>query len=421
MSTGVGFFLDDLTTWVNTPAGSTIMGNGGFASFQAPINNLGSIFGFSAALNANGSDLWFLIKDAVNATDLASRAQNILSSAFSDDLSGRGDSSKWFYSQNFQIDPKDPSSPSANELYAGVAAVLWAFKQLYPDIQAIPVFDSYYVKSLGVFNLSSINALLGPLKLDTIPSNPRQGGQWNFISTLYYNGLIDGFIGDNYTVGTEGQIPNDALPFYNQQPPIPYLLQSSYSVLPKESSLPITSSYQGSLPLSASIYFDDGPSEPFDPASYLVPTPTPLGQAGVIQGSQTPDRLIGTPSSEFLVARGANDIVRAQAGNDHISGRGGADRLYGQRGDDLINGARGRNKAWGGAGRDTYVFSNKGVTRVLDFNPQQDSVQILGVPDYSVRYRQGNAYVLDGDGHPIGFVKGVSTSLNIDHSPLLLV
>lgn len=101
MSAGVGFYLDDLSAWVNTPAGSTIMGNGGLASFQTPINSAGRIFGFSAALHANGTDLWSLVKDAVNATDSSNRAQNILSAAFSDDLSGRGDSSKWFFSQNF--------------------------------------------------------------------------------------------------------------------------------------------------------------------------------------------------------------------------------------------------------------------------------------------------------------------------------
>jgi len=420
MSSTVGFFLDGLTSWDNTPAGSTIMGNGSLASFQAPINNSGRIFGFSAALDAYGSDLWPLIKDAVNAADSTNRAQNILSAAFPDNLSGRGDSSKWFYSQNFKIGPSDKSNTPANELYAGVAAVLWAFKQVYPDIHSIPVFDSYYVKSLGVFDVRSINALLNPLKLNTIPSNPRQGGQWNFISTLYYNGLVDGFIADNYTVGTEGKIPVDSLPFYNQEPPIPYLLQSNYSKLLEEATLPIQSSYQGVLPLNASIYFGDGPSKPFDPASFLIPTQTPLGQVGVIQGSRDPDQLIGTPAAEDLVARGSDDLVRARAGDDHVSGNGGADRLYGQRGDDVIDGGRGRNKVWGGGGRDTFVFSKKGFTKVQDFNPKQDSVRILGVPDYSVLCKQGDAYFLDGNGNVIGSVRGVSKELNIDHSPLVL-
>lgn len=297
--------------------------------------------------------------------------------------------------------------------------MLWAFKQVYPDIQAIPVFDSYYVKSLGVFDVYSINALLSPLSLNVIPSSPQHGGQWNFISTLYYNALINGFIGDNYTVGAEGLIPIDALPFYNQQPPIPYLLQSSYSVLPKESTLPLKSGYQGDLPLNASIYFGDGPSATFDPSVFLTPEPISLGQAGVIHGSQAPDKLIGTPTAELLIAHASDDIVHARAGNDPIFGKGGRDRLFGQDGDDVIDGGRGRNKAWGGAGQDTFVLSRKGITKILDFDSEFDSIQILDVPGYSIRSRRGSTFVLDADKNLIGLISGFEQGLTILPSPVL--
>lgn len=270
MADGIGFFLDDLSTWINTPAGATILGNGSYDAFQKPINDDGRVFGFSAALKANGQSLWNLIKDAVNADQGASKkAKAILDAAFTDGrgvLDGRGPSQNWFYAQNFQVEASTTPASDANAIYAGVAATLWAFKQLYPGINSVPVFDSYYLKSLGHFDATAINAELANLGLVTIPAAPSGGGQWNYISTLYYNHLIDGFIGDIYTLGMEGLVPGDALPFYNQQPAIPYALQSSYEALSDEAGLPISSAFQGSLALKAAIWIPDGLPAGFNPA-----------------------------------------------------------------------------------------------------------------------------------------------------------
>jgi hypothetical protein len=33
MADGIGFFLDDFSTWMNTPAGATILGNRSYGAF----------------------------------------------------------------------------------------------------------------------------------------------------------------------------------------------------------------------------------------------------------------------------------------------------------------------------------------------------------------------------------------------------
>ena len=113
--------------------------------------------------------------------------------------------------------------------------MLWAFKQLYPEIKSIPVFDSYYLKSLGVFDALKINnTLLKPLNLEVIPEDsPTENKQWNYISTLHYNKLIDGFIGDSYTPEQQGTIPKDSLPFYTKGGNFPMLFSRAMYNFPK--------------------------------------------------------------------------------------------------------------------------------------------------------------------------------------------
>jgi hypothetical protein len=53
------------------------------------------------------------------------------------------------------------------------------------------------------------------------------------------------------------------------------------------------------------------------------------------------------------------------------------------------------------------------MTKVLDFNPQSDAVQIFDVPGYSVRYGRGSALILDGGKNLIGSIPGVQSDLNI--------
>ena len=100
MSQRIGYYLDALSEWQNTPDGSTIIGNEKSTTFQDPINNAGRLYGFSAALNAQGAELWEKIKEEVNPTAILDAAF-IPGQGNSSVLKNRGDSSKWFYAQNF--------------------------------------------------------------------------------------------------------------------------------------------------------------------------------------------------------------------------------------------------------------------------------------------------------------------------------
>ena len=416
MTSGIGFYLEDLNSWVNTPAGSTIMGNGSSADFQQPINNAGRTFGFSASLNANSTDLWSMVSAAVNSDEQSrQKAASVLQAAFTygpSVLAGRGSGGNWFYSQNFQINSGDGTLTDANPIYAGVAAILWSFRQLYPDIAIVPVFDSYYLKSLGQFDIKSVNSLLGPLALTAIPTDPAPGVNWNFISTLYYNHLLDGFIGDNYTPGDEGFIPVDALPFYDQSPAIPYALQSSYSVLANEVGKPIKTSYQGDLPVTGSIWFGDGPAAPFDPSSDLLPEETPLGQLGRISGTSANDIIVGTSANELIVTLGGHDQVMAGNGNDEVRGQAGDDSVWGQRGNDVLNGGKGKNRCWGGSGQDSFVVSRGGFMKVMDWQ-QHDRVLVEEGINYELARRGGNAYITTGDGEELAIIKNAKGTVDI--------
>jgi hypothetical protein len=420
MTDGIGFFLDDLSTWINTPAGATILGNGSYDAFQKPINDDGRVFGFSAALNANGQSLWNLIEDAVNAENSASKkAKAILDAAFTYGrgvLAGRGPSANWFYAQNFQVEATTTPVSDANDIYAGVAATLWAFKQLYPSINSVPVFDSYYLKSLGRFDAATIHTRLAKLGLKTIPAAPSGGGQWNYISTLYYNKLVDGFIGDIYTLGAEGAIPGDALPFYNQQPAIPYAMQSSYEALSNEAGLPIDTAFQGDLAVKASIWVPDGLPAGFNPALYLAPLEMPLGQPGFMAGGAGNDKITGTSANEWIMAGRGRDKVIAGGGDDSVFGQQGNDKLFGEEGRDRLSGGKGKNRCWGGAGADVFVLSGGGQVKVMDWKKSNDAIVVEDVASFEVISLGRHAHVISGDGERLAIVRHAAGELTISET-----
>ena len=58
-------------------------------------------------------------------------------------------------------------------------------------------------------------------------------------------------------------------------------------------------------------------------------------------------------------------------------GGSGDDFIKGGKGHDVIAGGEGKNKAKGNSGADIFVFSEgKGHTKILDFNPAEDKIQI---------------------------------------------
>jgi Ca2+-binding RTX toxin-like protein len=90
---------------------------------------------------------------------------------------------------------------------------------------------------------------------------------------------------------------------------------------------------------------------------------TVVGLGGAtIEGSQGPDRLMGTPFDDTILGRG---------GNDTIAGAGGNDWLEGGTGQDQVN---------GGAGNDSFVFreapTNSNFDRIADFTSGADTLRL---------------------------------------------
>ncbi len=154
-----GFFLDAFYDEINNPVGKgTVMGGAGY--FGAKIgkdkkgnpvyNNLGQkhansqgrLFGFSAAFKLGataGTDNWTaLIGEKANFPSKSDKEKATLildtvleyNSTILNNVNRGDDTTKWFYAQNFQKEKNLSYSDDSNQLYAQVAAILWAAKTL---------------------------------------------------------------------------------------------------------------------------------------------------------------------------------------------------------------------------------------------------------------------------------------------------
>jgi hypothetical protein len=86
-----------------------------------------------------------------------------------------------------------------------------------------------------------------------------------------------------------------------------------------------------------------------------------LAAGALLRGGAGPNRIVGTPASDLVIAGGGRDLVNAGPGpdtvlggpgNDVLNGQGGNDRLTGNSGNDRINGGAGSDRLLGGAGAD---------------------------------------------------------------------
>lgn len=195
-----------------------------------------------------------------------------------------------FWAQDFEF---NPGHAPTDEVYAGVLAVMWAGEQILGDsMKILPVPSSSLFKTLGsatqgpydanhIINGDGTTPYLASLRLTGLPANPAPGagGQWNFLSLAYANGLIDGFIGQQYNANFTGQVTPDTLAFYSAD--LPYALMSSYAD-PSQVATggPWNSDYYGSIPFHAGVYWagDVDPTWGQPPATnqQLKPTPAPL-------------------------------------------------------------------------------------------------------------------------------------------------
>ena len=316
------YFLDVLNTSnvSNTPAGYAVIGEAS-STDRASWTENGRIVGMSVALNAS---LWSTISSnfptsgsVVNA-DKQQLAQNIINSALqypsefplSSERTPTTSNGYVIWAQDFEYD----SSSSTDELYAGVTAVLWAGRQLLgTDFKIIPVPASYLFKTLGGYNSSNIvngvgsTRYLASLGLSAPQgTNPQAGsnGEWNFLSLLHANDLIDGFLGQQYATNNSealpGSVSSDTLHF---QQDIPYAILSAHDNPPQliDTTIgnpPWDSHYDGDMPFQAGVYWSGDVDSSFNPSSVLTPTEQSLTSLAIPE-----------PSALSLLATGLSGLV----------------------------------------------------------------------------------------------------------------
>ena len=76
------------------------------------------------------------------------------------------------------------------------------------------------------------------------------------------------------------------------------------------------------------------------------------GRPATLSGTRLPERLVGTPRRDVIVAFGGGDEIFGNGGNDLICGGGGTDSLEGGEGADDLHGGDARDALFGGDGKD---------------------------------------------------------------------
>ena len=301
------YFLDDISQVSNTPAAYGVIGEFDVNGRDA-LTATGRIVGESVALHNNdgtdGYSLWprlsglFTSSAPVPEGEKMQLAQNILSAAlvYPDEFPTSAEGTPTaaggyvFWAQDFEFTPGATSTDGA---YAGVLAVLWAGKQILGDaVKILPVPSSSLFKTLGSDTQGAYNAshiisgdgttpYLASLGLVDLPENPAadSGKQWNFLSLAYANGLIDGFIGQQYNKAATGTVTKDTRAFYTDD--LPYALMSSYTDPDQVATGgPWDTDYYGQIPFHGGVWWEGAvdPSwgQPPSTNQQLKPTPVPL-------------------------------------------------------------------------------------------------------------------------------------------------
>ena len=271
--------------------------------------NDGLVIGMSCALKQGkgaedqGFNLWPAIgpvlEGVTSITNKREFAKDILKAALTypgemPSLSEANETSEGGYviwAQDIEYHPTwvEKTGGNANEVYAGITALLWAGRQVLGDDFIIaPVPSSSIFKNLGDFDTDVIlngndeSDYLKILQLDNLPSKQSSGKEWNYLSVLFQNDIIDGFLGQQYTENNidalPGSVSADTRKFLPGEE-LPYAILSAWS---NPSQLretttdgpPWNSYYNGGLPFNAGAYFGGAESYPtdLDLSDYLIPT-----------------------------------------------------------------------------------------------------------------------------------------------------
>ncbi|ROU02856.1 calcium-binding protein [Histidinibacterium lentulum] len=154
-----------------------------------------------------------------------------------------------------------------------------------------------------------------------------------------------------------------------------------------------------------------------------------------LEGGEGDDRLVGGEGDDSLNGGAGNDTLEGGLGHDRLDGGAGADTLMGGAGNDTLSGGEDDVLDWlnGGAGDDTILLgpgdvatggggadlfiaaSDNGAaeteTRVTDFDPEQDALEILHPgdtpPELTTAEEDGDT-LLYADGAMIVRLSGVT-------------
>ena len=310
------YFLDELTDRTPDKIPKNIVLIGEISNKQRQEwQNKGRILGMSCALKGQsagtGFDLWPYIKDAIPKTIKNEKkvAKRILNSAltYPDEFQTRQESipsktrGHTIWMQDFEF---TPNKAKTNDVYAGITALLWAGRTLLGDqASIIPVPASSIFKNLGNPDLDKIfkkSNYLKALDLEKLrKTNPEKAsnGQWNYLSVLKHNNLIDGFLGQQYSENNEdalpGSISKDTRDF-DPSTPLPYAILSNVEQLRNTSigKRPWASYFDGDMPVQAGVYFAGGISpqkKDFKADAYLKPTRQSISNSALAQIFYTSD------------------------------------------------------------------------------------------------------------------------------------
>ena len=314
------YFLDNVTdnTPNETPQDVVLIGE--LSNDQrTKWRESGRILGMSCALRgqsaATGYDLWSFIQEAKaipnsikDGKSAQAVAEKILDSVLTYNYPGEFPTSQevstskgngyTIWMQDFEF---TPNKANANDVYAGITAVLWAGRQLLgSQAKIVPVPASSIFKNLGNPDIDEIlnqPEYLKALQLENLEkNNPEQGsgGQWNFLSVLKHNKLIDGFLGQQYSTNNidalPGSISKDTRHF-DPSTELPYAVLSNASQLSQTDiqGPPWPSYFDGDLPFEAGVYFADKASN-FNPDNYLNPQQQTISQSALAQIFYTSDQ-----------------------------------------------------------------------------------------------------------------------------------
>ena len=322
MSTTYASFVDNLKLTLEAGAIPTDVVPIGELSTRQRTDLIqdGRVVGMSCALNdrLKGRNLWpriaSLLPTSITDGNRLQVAENILNAVLTYHYPGeflssaetrpneQGGYSIW--AQDFEFAPGGLSQEEVNQVYAGVIAVLWAGRQVLGDAaRIIPVPSSSLFKNLGnpdIATLLSSSGLLAPLQLNNLPlTNTQKGanGQWNVLSVLHHNGLIDGFLGQQYSSNNPdalpGSISTDTRAFDGQDN-LPYAILSSIAQLQSThlDGPPWNSHYDGAMPFQAGVYFPAAIPANFNPATDLIPQQDGLISSAIATLQDTPDDVL---------------------------------------------------------------------------------------------------------------------------------